>query len=203
MRASGTTSSALAARPNIAACHPNAAIVAASSGAAASCPIEPPALTVPSAKPRDAGDTRCATIPISNGALPAAAPAAPAAAITSTSSTPLPARGTSAVRAATRTPPAASSRGAPMRRTSTPHTGCAMPHASALVATARLTAAGPNPLALLIGPMNSPHDERDPAATASTSEAARMTAAGEAAGALRSNDTATSTSSLDVARGDG
>jgi hypothetical protein len=51
--------------------------------------------------------------------------------------------------------------------------------------------------------MNRPHDDRDPAATASTSDAARMTAAGEADGAFRSNDTAPSTSRLDVARGDG
>ncbi|MBK9244015.1 MAG: hypothetical protein IPM30_04045 [Burkholderiales bacterium] len=63
-------------------------------------------------------------------------------------------------------PPATITRVVPCQRASTPTTGCAAPQASWLSAKAKLTVAAPRAVAVLIGPMNRPIDEREPISTA-------------------------------------
>ncbi len=53
-----------------------------------------------------------------------------------------------------------------------PATGCAAPQASWLRAKARLMVAAPSAVAVLIGPTNSPIDDREPISTAMSAAAA-------------------------------
>ncbi len=111
--AAGSTSSTSATKASIAPCQPMPPISTAASGANTSWPAELPALTRPIASPRFSAGTRCATAPISRGAPPAAAPAAPASIRLAISAALLPATVISASPAAESTPPATTTRAVP------------------------------------------------------------------------------------------
>ena len=153
---------------------PIAPVSSAASGATTNCPNEPPALTMPLARPRFSAGSARATADISTPSPAMPPPPAATTPMSSTSIHALVACGVSTVPSMTSTAPAATTRPVPYLSATAPAIGCVMPHMSCAQANARLIAAMPRPVAEWIGPMNSATDWRTPKMSANTRPAAAM-----------------------------
>ena len=144
------------------------------SGATRNWPNEPPALTMPLARPRFSGGSARATEDMSTPRPAMPLPPAETMPMRRISVQVVLAYGVSTVPSITSTPPMAMTRPVPYLSANAPAIGCVMPHMSCAQANARLMAAMPSPVAELIGPMKSATDWRTPKISANTSPAATM-----------------------------
>src|SRR5438094_1051511 len=173
-QASGTMASESSPSAVRAPTQPSIPVRRTASGATTNWPNEPPALTMPLARPRFSGGTARATADIST---PRPAMPPPPAAITPMRSTSIQvvlACGVSTVPSITSTAPVATTRPVPYLSAIAPAIGCVMPHMSCATANARLIDAMPRPVAELSGPMKSATDCRTPKMSANTRPAATM-----------------------------
>ena len=159
----------------IAATQPRPRISPPAIGAITNWPNEPPALTMPVARPRrSAGISRVvAAINTAGPAMPA--PPADSTPMARISPRVLVISGVITVPSATRAAPISNTRPAPSLSAMAPANGWVRPQNSWPKANARLMLPSPSPVAVLSGPRNSPIDWRVPIVSAKVPAAASST----------------------------
>src|SRR3954466_5234344 len=173
-QASGTMASERSPSTVRAPAQPSVPPRSTASGAMMNWPSEPPALTMPVARPRFSGGSTRATDDMSTPRPAMPLPPADTTPMSTINIQAVVAYGVSTVPSMTSRPPMAMTRPVPYLSANAPATGCVTPHMSCAQANARLIDAMPRPVAELIWPMKSATDWRTPKTTAKTSPAAAM-----------------------------